>query len=115
MSKHTVPRLLAQPAAPLYVERFCRNNIEGTKFAYTHQLRYNPASIVALQRQGQIARPRASRLAAALRVLIAVGIDALPLDPALEDIQPNLERLLIERLGPGDGGDLSLGRARFEF
>ncbi|MGH7715453.1 MAG: lyase family protein, partial [Vulcanimicrobiaceae bacterium] len=99
----------------LYVDRFCRNNIEGSKFAFTHQLRYNLASIVALHRQGQIGKERAAKLATALRDLIRDGIDALPLDPGLEDIQPNLERLLIERLGLHDGGDLSLGRARFEF
>jgi argininosuccinate lyase len=107
--------MLAQPTAPLYVERFCRNNIEGSKFSYLHLLRYNLASILTLQRQGFIPRDRAQRIASALLDLMRAGPAGIELDPALEDIQPSVERVLIERLGARDGGEVSLGRARFEF
>jgi argininosuccinate lyase len=108
-------RMLAQPTAALYVERFCRNNIEGSKFSYLHLLRYNLASVLTLQRQGLIPRERAARIAGALLDLMRAGPTGIELDPALEDIQPSVERALIERLGPRDGGEVSLGRARFEF
>lgn len=108
-------RMLAQPTASLYVERFCRNNIEGSKFSYLHLLRYNLASVLTLQRQGLIPRARAARIASALLELMRAGPSGIEMDPALEDIQPSIERVLIERLGPRDGGEISLGRARFEF
>ena len=108
-------RMLAQPTAALYVGGFCKNNIEGSKFSYLHLLRYNLASVMTLQRQGLIPRDRASRLAAALLDLMHSGVSGIELDPALEDIQPSIERVLIERLGARDGGEISLGRARFEF
>jgi argininosuccinate lyase len=109
------PKLLAQPTAALYVDRFCRNNIDGCKFSYQHLLRYNLASVLTLHRQGRIPTARARRLAAALRELAQAGPDGIHLDPGLEDIQPNIERAVIERIGAEDGGDISLGRARFEF
>jgi len=108
-------RMLAQPTAPLYVERFCRSNIEGSKFSYPYLLRYNLASILTLHRQGLIPRDRAARIASALLDLMRAGTEGIELDPALEDIQPSVERVLIERLGARDGGEISLGRARFEF
>ncbi len=108
-------RMLAQPTAALYVDRFCRNNIEGSKFSYPYLLRYNLASVLTLHRQGLIPRARAARIASALLELMRTGTSGIELDPALEDIQPSVERVLIERLGPRDGGEISLGRARFEF
>lgn len=108
-------KMLAQPTAPMYVERFCRNNIEGCKFSYAHLLRYNLASVLTLNHQGLIPTARARRLAGALLDLAQLGLDGIELDPALEDIQPNIERALIAQLGARDGGDISLGRARFEF
>ncbi len=108
-------RMLAQPTAQLYVDRFCRNNIEGCRFSYLHLLRYNLASVLTLHHQGLIPRARAARIASTLLDLMREGPDAIHLDPALEDIQPSVERVLIERLGPRDGGEISLGRARFEF
>jgi argininosuccinate lyase len=108
-------RMLAQPTASLYVDRFCRNNIEGCKFSFPYLVRYNIASILTLSRQGVIPRDRAARITGALLEMLRGGVENIHLDPALEDIQPSLERALIERLGPRDGGDVSLGRARFEF
>lgn len=108
-------RMLAQPTAPLYVDRFCRNNIEGSRFSYQHLLRYNLASILTLHRQGLIPRDRAARITSALLDLMREDAPEIEMDPALEDIQPSIERVLIERLGARDGGEISLGRARFEF
>jgi argininosuccinate lyase len=108
-------RMLAQPTAELYVDRFCRGNIEGSKFSYPYLLRYNLASILTLHRQGLIPRERAARIGSALLDLLQAGVEGIDLDPALEDIQPSVERVLIERLGARDGGEISLGRARFEF
>ena len=113
--EHISRRMLAQPTAALYVDRFCRNNIEGSKFSYLHLLRYNLASVLTLKRQGMIPQERARRLAAALLEMMGQGTEGIELDPALEDIQPSIERALIQRLGARDGGDISLGRARFEF
>ena len=114
-SRQHAPRMLAQPTAPLYVDHFCRGNIEGSKFSYLHLLRYNLASVLTLHHQGMIPRERARRLASALLELMRLGPDGIELDPGLEDIQPNIERAVLERIGTEDGGDLSLGRARFEF
>jgi argininosuccinate lyase len=108
-------RMLAQPTAPLYVDRFCRNNIEGCRFSYLHLLRYNLASVLTLNHQGMIPKDRAARIASALLDLMRQGPSGIDMDPALEDVQPSIERVLIERLGARDGGEISLGRARFEF
>src|SRR5262249_46332373 len=84
-------------------------------FSYEHLLRYHLASMVVLSEQGILARDRARKIAKVLFELRDLGWNGLPIDPALENIQPNLERAVIERLGADVGGDLSIGRARHDF
>lgn len=104
---------LATSAA--YIERYSRGVIETTRYSFAHLLYYHLASMVALHEQGIVAPPRARRNIGALLDLLDRGADRVAFDPALENLQPNVEQAIVEAIGPDDAGDLSLGRARAEF
>src|SRR5438128_653549 len=107
--------LVPLPSAKSYVEQYSSVTLANTRYSYDHLLRYHLASMVLLAEQGILARDRARKIVNVLFELRTLGLDGLELDPALENIQPNLERAVIERLGADIGGDLSIGRARHEF
>ncbi|MCC7047011.1 MAG: hypothetical protein IT562_09890 [Alphaproteobacteria bacterium] len=104
---------LATSAA--YVERYSRGVIDATRYSFAHLLYYHLASMIALREQGIVAPARARRIIGALLDLLDQGADRIAFDPALENLQPNVERAIAEAIGPEDAGDLSLGRARAEF
>jgi argininosuccinate lyase len=103
-----------KPPAALMLTYHARN-LEETKYCYDHLLWYDLAGVVTLYEQDLLERSAARDLIAAILNLKTRGVDGLKLDPALEDIQPNVERELTARLGDDVGGDVSMGRARAEL
>lgn len=77
-------------------------------------VRYNLAHVAMLARQRIVPRPVAVKLLRGLKGLQAAGFAALPYDPALDGLQPNVEAELTRRLGAGVAGWLNTGRARQE-
>lgn len=108
-------KLLAQPTAPAYVEGFATAGIENSKFFFGNLLHYHLASLVVLVEQGVVPRARARRMAGAFLKILKDGVDALEIDPGLEDLQPNIEKAVIALVGPEDAGDVGIARARAEF
>jgi argininosuccinate lyase len=108
-------KLLSQPTAPQYVQGFAAPGIEHSKFTFDSLIRYHLASMVALSDQGLVPKARARRLVGALLEVQRRGVDALEIDPGLEDLQPNVEKAVIGLIGPEDAGDFGIGRARAEF
>ena len=108
-------KMLAQPTAQAYVEGFAAPGIEGSKFFFETLLRYHLASLLVLVDQGIVPRPRARKMAGAFLEILKRGVDALEIDPGLEDLQPNVEKAVIALIGPDDAGDVGIARARAEF
>ena len=108
-------KLLSQPTVPAYVQGFAAPGIENSKFTFESLINYHLASMVALSEQGLVPKARARRLVGALLEIRKRGVDALEIDPGLEDLQPNVEKAVIALIGPEDAGDFGIGRARAEF
>lgn len=108
-------KLLDQATSRLYTEKFSAKNIDASKFFFDHLLYYYIASCVVLREQDVIPRERTRRLVEALFKLSEGGVDSLDLDPGLEDLVPNVERAIVDMIGPVDASDLGIARARAEF
>ena len=105
---------LKKGAAEVVVENFYSRWLEGTKAYFVKLIEYNQAHVVELQRQGIVSRDDAAKILEALRWIEAQGIDHFRLDPHLEDLMPNIEGIVVSRLGEAVGGKLLTGRARGE-
>ena len=108
-------KLLAQATAPAYAEGYSAQVIENSRFTFESLIHYHLASLVVLADQGLVPRPRTRRLVGALLEVLGRGADALRIDPSLEDLQPNIEKAVVELIGPEDAGDFGIARARAEF
>jgi argininosuccinate lyase len=106
-------RLKKGPAASV-VEDFYSRWLAATKPLFSHLLEYNQAHVVELQRLGIVSREDAARILETLRWIGAQGIEHFELDPNLEDLMPNIEGIVVSRLGEAVGGKLLTGRARGE-
>jgi argininosuccinate lyase len=99
----------------LLVEGYNAANIEKTRFTFPFLIRYHKAYVVMLVEQGIVGGDAGRQLLGALNEIGAAGLTDLPLDPLLEDIHPNLECALIQRVGYAVGGNINLGRSRGEI
>lgn len=105
-------RLKGQPAASV-VEGFYRRWLEGTSHLFEKLIEYNKAHVVELHAAGIVSASDASKLLETLQWMETKGIEGFQLDPALEDLAPNMEGIVVSRLGEV-GGRLLTGRARGE-
>jgi argininosuccinate lyase len=78
-------------------------------------MRYHKAYVLMLVEQHILAPDASAKLLGALRTVEELGLEGIQLDPALEDIHPNVERELIRRVGYAVGGNINLGRSRGEI
>lgn len=105
---------LKKGAAQVVVDNFYSRWLEGTRAYFTKLLEYNQAHMVELHHQGVISRDDAAKILETLRWMEAQGIDHFEMDPSLEDLMPNIEGIVVSRLGEAVGGKLLTGRARGE-
>jgi argininosuccinate lyase len=105
---------LKKGPAPAVVEDFYARWLAGTRPLFDHLLEYNQVHVLELRRLGVITREDAAKILETLRWIGAQGIDHFALDPNLEDLMPNLEGIVVSRLGEAVGGKLLTGRARGE-
>jgi argininosuccinate lyase len=105
-------RLKGLPAESV-VEGFYRRWLEGTSHLFDKLIEYNKAHVVELHEAGIVSPGDAVKLLETLRWMESKGIEGFKLDPALEDLAPNMEGIVVSRLGEV-GGRLLTGRARGE-
>ncbi len=105
---------LKKGAAPVVVENFYSRWLAGTRPYFTRLIEYNQAHMVELHRQGVIPKADAAKILETLRWMESEGIDHFEMDPSLEDLMPNIEGIVVSRLGEAIGGKLLTGRARGE-
>src|SRR5581483_12055307 len=98
-------KLLAQATASAYTDGYSAQVIEDSRFTFDSLIHYHLGSLVVLADQGLVPRPRTRKLVSALFTVLERGYDALKIDPSLEDLQPNVERAVVELIGPEDAGD----------
>src|SRR6185503_16045894 len=96
------------------VEDFYSRWLAATRPLFHHLLEYNQAHVAELHRLGVILREDAAKILETLRWIGAQGVDHFELDPNLEDLMPNIEGIVVSRLGEAVGGKLLTGRARGE-
>lgn len=77
-------------------------------------LRYNVAHLVMMVERKIVPKKAGATLIRSLRDLAAAGFPALPYDPRLDGLQPNIEAEMARRNGADIGGWLNTGRARQE-
>lgn len=77
-------------------------------------VRYSLAHVLMLAQIGVVPAERASALLGGLDALSQATLAEVPFDPALDGLQPSLERVLTRQLGPDVAGWLGAGRSRQE-
>ena len=105
---------LKKGPAPSVVEDFYSRWLAATRPLFSHLLEYNQAHVVELHRLGVLPREDAAKILETLRWIGEQGVDHFELDPNLEDLMPNIEGIVVSRLGEAVGGKLLTGRARGE-
>lgn len=108
-----VSRRLAQASAPevcehVYAPRLARD----FPAVFDHLTDVNQAHLLMLLRAGLMPRADGRALAAALLRIESEGVDAVKLDPAIEDAYFNYEAHLMRLAGPHVGGCLHVARSR---
>jgi argininosuccinate lyase len=86
--------------------------LERARDDFDPMLRIHRAHAIMLQRQGIIERDVAAAIVSACRDMQQAGLEALALDPKLEDLFYNVEARLTEQLGARVAGQLHTGRSR---
>ena len=106
-------RLKGLPA-PAVVEGFYQRWLDGTRHLFDKLIEYNKAHVVELHEARIVSTTDAGKLLETLRWMESEGVDGFAFDPALEDLAPNMEGIVVSRLGEEVGGRLLTGRARGE-
>lgn len=103
---------LQEPAARELQEFVYGPKIERHKPMFGAVVRYGLAHVVMLAETGVVGRADATALLGALRDIERVGVEGFRLDLEAQDIAPNVEAILIDRLGEAIGGKILTGRSR---
>ncbi|MBU2285657.1 MAG: hypothetical protein KKC85_04405 [Gammaproteobacteria bacterium] len=101
------------PQDPLLVASFALE-WEHNDRVLPQLVRYSLAHVLMLVQAGLVPAERGRPLLQALHDLREAGLDEVPFDPALDGLQPSLERVLTAQLGPETAGWLGAGRSRQE-
>lgn len=75
-------------------------------------IQYNLAHMVELYEKEVISKDDAAKIVQTLRWIKEQGLEHFELDPNLETLMPNIEAILISKLGEEVGGKVLTGRAR---
>lgn len=92
-----------------YAPRF-----KGSMPTFEPMIQYNLAHVLELQRSSVISPADAAELVRALRWIRGEGAESFELDPRLESLMPNIEAILVDRIGADVGGQVLTGRSRGE-
>src|SRR5690606_1136574 len=103
-----------QAPAPSVVEGFYSRWLQATLPLFDKLLEYNCAHVVELHAAKVLSKADAARLLETLEWMRSEGVERFQFDPSLEDLAPNLEGIVVSRLGEEVGGRLLTGRARGE-
>lgn len=106
-------RLKSGPAQTVvdycYAPRF-----RGPMPLFEPMIRYNLAHVLELCRESVISRLDATKLLKTLLWIREQGVERFELDPRLESLMPNIEAILISKVGAEVGGQVLTGRSRGE-
>jgi argininosuccinate lyase len=94
------------------VEYFYAPLVEKMKFLFHPIMKYNKAHVVMLTEREIVDPERARKILIALAEIEDLGVESIDLDPKLQGIYPNVEALLIDKVGYNVGGMLYIGRTR---
>ena len=94
------------------VEYFYAPLVEKMKYLFHPVMRYNRAHVVMLTEREIVDREKARTILSALAEIEDLGVDSIDFDPKLQGIYPNIEALLIDKVGYNVGGMLYIGRTR---
>lgn len=108
-------QLVALGKRSSFMEQHSRKTIAASMYSFDHLIRYHLASMVMLGEKGIIKRENARAIIKALFEIRELGPEKIDFDPSMETIHPTIEKLVIEKLGADAGGDIAIGRARYEF
>lgn len=105
---------LKKGPAKVVVDNFYSKWLAATKPLFRKLIEYNQAHMVGLVEQKVVSKAHAAKIIETLRWIESQGIDHFELDPNHEDLMPNIEAILVSRLGEEVGGQVLTGRARGE-
>ncbi len=103
---------IGESAAWELLEYLYRPRIERHKPMFNATIHYNMAHTIMLAEQEIISREDAAALLRTLQGIEEGGIEAFNLDLEAQDIHPNMEAFLINKLGENVGGKILTGRSR---
>src|SRR5665647_700865 len=105
---------LKEGPAKVVVDHFYSKWLSSTLPLFNKLIEYNQAHVVELHDKNVVSKEDAAKIIGALRWIEEQGPDHFEFDPSLEDTMPNLEAILVSRLGEEVGGKILTGRARGE-
>lgn len=105
---------LKKGAAKVVVDHFYSKWLASTLPLFNKLIEYNQAHVLELCDKNVMSKEDAAKIIGALRWIEEQGPDHFEFDPSLEDTMPNLEGILVSRLGEEVGGKVLTGRARGE-
>jgi argininosuccinate lyase len=105
---------LTKGPAKVVVDHFYSKWLASTLPLFNKLIEYNQAHVLELCDKNVIPRKDAAKILGALRLIEEQGPNSFAFDPSLEDTMPNLEGILVSRLGEEVGGKVLTGRARGE-
>jgi len=94
------------------VEYFYAPLVEKMKYLFHPVMKYNKAHVVMLAERKIVDLDKARTILIALTDIENLGVDGIDWDPRLQGIYPNVEALLIDKVGFNVGGMLYIGRTR---
>jgi argininosuccinate lyase len=94
------------------VEYFYAPLVEKMKYLFHPVMKYNKAHVVMLTEREIVDSERARKILTALAEIEDLGVESIDFDPKLQGIYPNIEALLIDKVGYNVGGMLYIGRTR---
>ena len=88
--------------------------LKGPMPTFDSMIQYNLAHVLELYRIAVFSRDTAKAILETLTWIKRRGLEQFELDPRLESLMPNLEAILISKLGADAGGQVLTGRSRGE-
>lgn len=105
---------LKKGPAPEVVDYLYSRWLKATMPAFQEMIQFLGAHLVELQSKRVISREEAGKILRTLQWIKNKGLDSFELDPTIEDLMPNLEAIVISKLGEPIGGKILTGMARGE-
>lgn len=105
---------LKKGPAKVVVDTFYARWLDATLPVFAKLIEYNLAHVAELCDKNVVSRSDAASIIETLRWIEQMGVGHFEFDPHLEDTMPNIEAILVSKLGEEVGGRVLTGRARGE-